>query len=401
MLPNLPDPSLRQPLTLTAVIPLYLCYYAMAVLAILPNTFILKLSLLPFIVWQAWTCAVGLNFSMWLAQSLGLQSADRLNFWNFLFVASTLFMALRSFEWTFIKRPLRKYELQKDQVTPVERPLYVSNVLLDAFDLFFNQRGIGWSWSSNPFPRENTLPLSIASVWAKMLLKFTAFDTSLYIIHRVCPSVNNPEGGSLFDPTLSLLPRTALAAFSAICGGVWVYAFVDSMYHIATLIGRIILRQPAWQWPRLTHRPWMATSIQEFWSFRWHQSLRHFFIIFGARPGGALLGKPGAVMGAFTVSAFIHYIGVWGLGNGIEFSTSGGFFLLMGLGAVMEGAFKQATGLRVQGWIGWSWMMLWTLVWGTFMLDGWARRGMLANDFLPDRLRPGKMLVDSIITLIE
>ncbi|KAI0257287.1 hypothetical protein BJV78DRAFT_1161472, partial [Lactifluus subvellereus] len=56
---------------------------------------------------------------------------------------------------------------------------------------------------------------------------------------------------------------------------------------------------------------------------------RHFFIVFGARPGGALLGKPGAVMGAFTVSAIIHYIGV----------------------------------LRMQGWSGWSWSILWTFVW--------------------------------------
>lgn len=90
MLPNPPDSSLRQPLTLTAVIPLYLCYYALAVLAILPNTSILKLSLLPFIVWQAWTCAVGLDFSMWLAQLLGLQSPDRLSFWNCSFVVRFL-----------------------------------------------------------------------------------------------------------------------------------------------------------------------------------------------------------------------------------------------------------------------------------------------------------------------
>ena len=43
------------------------------------------------------------------------------------------------------------YELQKDQVTLIERPLSVTGVLLDAFDLIGNQRGIGWLWSSNPF----------------------------------------------------------------------------------------------------------------------------------------------------------------------------------------------------------------------------------------------------------
>jgi len=86
LLPEHPDPTLRQPLTLTAVAPLFLSYHALAVLAILPNTFILKLSILPFIVWQAWSCAVGLNLSTALAGWLGLQSADRLNLWNIAFV---------------------------------------------------------------------------------------------------------------------------------------------------------------------------------------------------------------------------------------------------------------------------------------------------------------------------
>jgi len=82
----LPDPTLRQPLTLTAVTPLFLSYHAMAVLSILPNTFILKLSILPFIIWQAWSCAMGLNLSAALAGWLGLQSADQHNFANIGFV---------------------------------------------------------------------------------------------------------------------------------------------------------------------------------------------------------------------------------------------------------------------------------------------------------------------------
>ena len=81
----LPDPTLRRPLTPTAVTPLFLSYHALAVLAILPNTFILKFSILPFIIWQAWSCAVGLNLSGALAGWLGLQSADRLNICNVAF----------------------------------------------------------------------------------------------------------------------------------------------------------------------------------------------------------------------------------------------------------------------------------------------------------------------------
>ena len=315
-----------------------------------------------------------------------------------------IIVAMKSIEWTFTKRPLRRYELPEGRSSPVERPLSVSNVLIDAFDLLCNQQGIGWSWSPNPFLRETTPrspPPRIASIWANTLLKIMVADVSQYIMQTICPSTDKPGGGSIFDPTLPLLPRMRLGAFTAIFGGVWLYALMDSLYHIGMLIGRHLLRQPASYWPPLFRRPWMATSIRDFWSDRWHQSLRHIFVVFGARPGGRFLGRAGAVMGAFAVSAFIHYLGLWGSGHGTEFHIDGGFFLLMGLGAIMEGAFQRATGLRVGGWLGWLWTMSWTLVWGTPLIDGWARRGMFATDFFPDRLRPGKILVDGAISLFS
>ena len=81
-----PDPAPRQPWTLAAVFPLFLSYYVQAVLAILPNTFILKLLLLPFILWQAWRCVVGLDFGAFVAQLSGYQGADGLAFLNVFFV---------------------------------------------------------------------------------------------------------------------------------------------------------------------------------------------------------------------------------------------------------------------------------------------------------------------------
>ena len=81
-----PDLSLRQPLTLAAILPLLLSYHALAVLTILPNTFVFKLLLLPFILWQAWKCAIEVDFGVPLAQLLGHQGTDRVAFWNFVFV---------------------------------------------------------------------------------------------------------------------------------------------------------------------------------------------------------------------------------------------------------------------------------------------------------------------------
>ena len=313
-------------------------------------------------------------------------------------------MVLRSFEWAFIiKEPLRKHEFKMDQDAPTvsKKRLSISSVLVDAFDLLGNHRGIGWSWSQESSPR-NATPTSesIPFVFASLLFNVTVFDASQYLIHRVSPTVgSNASGGSLFDPNLNFFSRNASAAFAGICGGVWTYSLIEMLYRIGALFGRVVLRQPASDWPPVSHRPWLSTSLHEFWSFRWHQLFRHIFIVFGARPGGALLGRPGALMGAFAASAVFHHIGVWGIGYGSDFGSVGGFFLIMGLGAAMEVAFKTATGMCVRGFSGWLWTMSWTVMWGTLLIDGWARNGMLSSEFFPDRLRPGKALVDAIIGL--
>ena len=90
LLSAFPDPALRQSATLAAVAPLFLGIYAQAVLAILPNTFTLKLSLLPFILWQAWSCVVRLNFSMGLAKWLGYENDKELRTWNSIFLVSVI-----------------------------------------------------------------------------------------------------------------------------------------------------------------------------------------------------------------------------------------------------------------------------------------------------------------------
>jgi hypothetical protein len=286
-----------------------------------------------------------------------------------------LVMAARSFEWAFIKRPLRKYEWPEGLDTPVERPLSVTNVLLDAFDLFFNQRGIGWSWSSHPFPHESTTP-PIASVLAKMLLKFTVFDASQYILDLMSPIIDKTRGNNIVNA--SILSWTYMFFF---CGQI--YGLVESIYHVAMLIGRIFLRQPASHSPPLFRRSWMATSLREFWGVRWHQFFRHIFIVFGARPGGALLGRPGAILGAFTTSTLVHLVGPWSAGLMTVWSSIAGFFLFMGVGMILEGEFQRATGLAVRGWCGWLWTMAWILSWGSLLVNGggWATRNHSSRKF--------------------
>ena len=81
MIDFLPDPSLRQPSAI-ALIPLIMTFYAQAVLAILPNTFYFRIVLQPVLMWQAWRCLADVNLAAWLAQSLGINDAARVNVFN-------------------------------------------------------------------------------------------------------------------------------------------------------------------------------------------------------------------------------------------------------------------------------------------------------------------------------
>ena len=303
-----------------------------------------------------------------------------------------LVMTSKSFEWTFIKKPLRRYELPEGQDTPIERPLSVTNVLLDALDLFFNQRGIGWSWSSCPFPSETTPPPSIPSILAQMLLVFTLLNTSPYILHLMGLSLDNTGDHGLFGAILPVLPRTFLVLLTAFVNGMFMYMQLTLMYHVATLIGRIILRQPAPHWPPFFRRPWMATSLRDLWSVRWHQFFRHFFTLVGARPGGQLLGRRGAIMGAFAVSGLMHMVGQWAVGGLMEVRNEGGFYLLMGVGMILESEFERASGSRVRGWLGWLWTMGWTLSWTSHLLKLRLEDGPFPLEIFSNHLGPGKTL---------
>jgi len=239
-------------------------------------------------------------------------------------------------------------------------------------------------------------------VTLKMLFKLVVHDIALYTMRRTRPLLDTAAGDTIFDPDLDPIPRAALAVLLTLCCGTVAYTSIDAVFHMTTLVGRVLLRQPATDWPALSARPWMATSITDFWSFRWHQSARHTFISWGARPGarpgGALLGRPGALLGAFAISAVIHYVSMWGVGEGIELNA-GAFFIQMGVGAMLEHVWMNATGARVRGLWGWVWTMSWTLFWGTFLVDVWARHGIIACDsFIPGR--PGKLIVDGIIALV-
>jgi hypothetical protein len=292
-----------------------------------------------------------------------------------------------SYEQTLYKRLYRvpgEPKLKRNQ----------DNRLWDTFDLFFNLRGHGWSWSCGLYVPPETRPTHSRSAFLiTTLVNFFKFlvlaDHLHWTIQWFGPTTfGSPRGGSIYDPSLPPIHSFIRANLIAFLGGLLVWAIIQTVYELSTLIGVGILNQHPLQWPPLFDSPWLSTSLSEFWAKRWHQIFRESFISVGGKPLSLLMGRLGGVVGAFLVSAIYHNIGLWAMGRGAEFSTAGGFFLVQGLGVILEHTWKHFTGLRVGGIAGRVWTIGWVVMWGQMLLDVWLRKGLGASIFHRDRYRP-------------
>lgn len=303
-----------------------------------------------------------------------------------------LSMLLRVVEWTFTSKPYRRLRqgVKSEPSSPSVRQLSE-----DAFDLTGNQRGFGWSWSRNPFPK---IPhRSITDLFLTLLLKLFITGVAGYSIQFTCPAIDPKGGSSIFDPSLPSLTRYAYAIWTTLMTGLFSYVAMDSAYLFGTVtsclsFGNFISYD---QWPPFSDCPYLSTSLAEFWGKRWHQSLRRTVVTLGSNPVRKMLGRPGAVMGAFVLSGLIHDWGLYGLGRRTDDSQSGFevmgpvgmFFVMMGVGVVLEGVWKEWLGWgKVGGWMGWVWTMAWTVWWGMGAVDEWARKGLSVAPF-PQRDR--------------
>jgi hypothetical protein len=171
-------------------------------------------------------------------------------------------------------------------------------------------------------------------------------------------------------------------------------------YLTSALIGRILLRQPAWRWPLVFERPWISTSLADLWSFRWHQTFRYMFVELGSRPGGAKLAS--GRLGAFALSgAALHDFGMWG---DSEREWSPACYRIL---SPHERRYRLGVSVLAGDWascrwalgFNWVWSVVWSVGWDTMIIDACTRRGLMASDFFPFAPRPGKWLVDAIISL--
>ena len=297
-----------------------------------------------------------------------------------------LMVSMRMIEWAVLAQPLERINKGR-------------NTLLDAADLLTNYRGIGWVWSRHvPFPLESrsthSRPAFILTTSFRLARDIFIYDALTIVIRKLAPpAVGTAAGGSIFDASISPLQRYAHSSLiTFVYGGVF-WLSMNIAYNVATVLALCIPRlyQPS-DWPPYSQLPLLATSVTEFWGTHWHQTLRRTFVVLST-PLRKTLGRTGTVLGAFFLSGVLHDWCMWGMGKGTNFTQTGGFFMAMGLGVLLEELWTKVTGRKVGGWTGWLWTMAWLTAWGNLLVDAWMRTGLGGGEILPPQVRPARALL--------
>lgn len=318
---------------------------------------------------------------------------------------------MRSTAWAFAKKPYKRIALQPNKtfngdtmsqannqlVNVDDTPLFTA--IWNAWDLSVNLRGIGWDWAEGlRIPKssrgiKSTLEFLLNTL-AKLLFYALAFDATSGAARDFSPETSGSvEGDTIFDASLPSLSRYTRSTTITLLSGWTAYFVIELVYQIHAIEFVLLFGQTPSQWPPLFDAPWLSTSLASFWGHRWHQLFRECFISVGARPLSYLLGRTGGVMGAFLISGALHYLGLEAMGRGGHPVVVFGFFIMQAIGLILEGMWKRCTGLRVDGFWGLLWTWLWVVFWANFMVDAWARVGLVGSKFFPDDYRPTVLLV--------
>ena len=254
------------------------------------------------------------------------------------------------------------------------------STIMDALDLITTCRAHGWDWSRGLYVPRQTRPTSRTGfVFYALLSVITQFFTRLVLFQAVqtfvAGTTSSFNGQSIFDETLASFVQYLRASIITILAAFTTYSGLQMAYDIFAIIGTVIFRQDPAQWPPTFDQPWRATSLYDFWGRRWHQWFRHMFLIC-AYPFNLVLGRSGAVIGGFIASGVLHHLFMLAFDRQSEMWRMFVPFAVMGPLLVAERAFYKVTGKKVDGVAGWVWTIVWLLIWGNVMTEGFVRGGM-------------------------
>ncbi|KAH0586223.1 hypothetical protein J132_08803 [Termitomyces sp. J132] len=398
LIPNLKD---RIPIT-WQTIPLpflyHLPFFLLAYLARRPDTYLIRLFLLPLTI--GGVVAAAYRF-VWTPPEFNVY-----NWGQCLLAAVTI---AKSLQYALTEEGMLKVgelrpgemkgkgkEVTNGHADPiVHRGLsFVPPAVYDTIELIHTLRGLQWKFGQGAYvPKPNRPqergPFLRATV-ISFIQNFLLLDYLESMI-KLFPGVGSPFGGSIFYPTLSPFLKYSVSTLIHVLTGSTILAGFGMVYDLITLIAVGCLDGSPASWPPVVDNPWGADSMHNLWSKRWHQLLRQTFLVYGGYPGKWLAGDLGLLFGIFTASGLFHECAMYSMGGGYDHAAPI-FFAMQGPILLLERLWNKLTGRRVRGWPGRLWVYSIIFLTAQPMTDAWHRRGLGGGMVIPPILSPTRML---------
>ncbi|KAH0833895.1 hypothetical protein J3R83DRAFT_11078 [Lanmaoa asiatica] len=373
---------------LAYILPPFVCQYLMGVLVQLEGTRFYRLAFLPVTVWLAWRSTLvdmsGSDLTQAQANTMLINPSQ----------TQMCSLSTRSAAWAFTRVRYRRYSPANNRNKSDSERIYTA--CWNTWDLLMNPRGVGWNWPRGlivPKPAFETDSRIIFVLLSAPAVAFHcfAFDACVQVIRILSPETfGSFKGGPLFDqslpPVLELLRSLLVLVLAASS------AYFGLQYYYQSFA----MQHPS-QWPPLFDSPWLSTSLSELWGRRWHQMMRDMLLTLGGQPLNYLFGRLGGILGAFLVSGIFHDIELRSSGRGGNSVVLVGFWVMNGVGIVLERVWKKATGRSVGGIWGWMWMAGWLMLWGLPTVNEYAKVGRFAVMSLPGRFEPSLAFVRAFV----
>ena len=305
-------------------------------------------------------------------------------------------MVARTTVWTLTRQPYKRDNVSAAESTSLPMACW------NAWDLQLNVRGIGWNWSQGipirrPSLQLQSRPRFLLFAITRFAFCLVMFDAFMEALRAQFSGISPHDIYTIFDHSLPLIPRYIRVLQTVYLISWVIYLTIEGVYQLLSTIFVILFWQCPSQWPPLFDKPWLSTSLSDLWGRRWHQMVRHSAVALGGAPLAYFLGRPGYVLGTFLFSGAIHCIHFLANKRGGNPVFEGGFFVMNGVGILLERAWSKARSRRVGGVYGSMWTLLWVTVWAVPMVDQWAKIGRFDAGAALGDFRPAMFLLSLIL----
>ncbi|KIK73940.1 hypothetical protein PAXRUDRAFT_177083 [Paxillus rubicundulus Ve08.2h10] len=275
--------------------------------------------------------------------------------------------------------------------------------LYDALEVIFATRGLGWQFGVGihvPIERRSLERYAFLRATAISTLKHFVIIDALDSLIKLIPEVGSPQGGTIFRSDLPIPQRYMFSTAIHLATGACLISGFEVVYGLITLFALTALSSTPEMWPPIMDDPWKPDSLHIFWAKRWHQVLRETFFVYGGFFGKWLAGNVGMLFGTFIGSGIYHELAAYNLGKGFDWHV----MLFFGLQApllLLEKLWYRVTGHRVGGIYGRVWVYFCVIVMGQPLVNSWFSRGLGGGVILPPAISPARQVIIPLLRRVE